>query len=103
MNWDNIRKNIVDQTRLRAFGKDISGRQFLADDDIGYSIKALREAFAKKIINPNMSVKKIERIMEENNLAPYGFKLDQSIINQAYNPFLKDLPYGDTIRKGDFE
>ena len=50
-----------------------------------------------------MSVRKIGKIMEENNLAPYGFKLDRSIINQAYNPFLKDLPYGDTIGKGNFK
>ena len=27
--WDGIRESAVDHTRLRAFGKDISGRQLL--------------------------------------------------------------------------
>lgn len=150
---DNIRKDIVDHTRLRLFGKDISGRQFLPwnyDDnkqtkepsllkrfneankrsrdkqaitmdylyrhkdiieptiaqygngDIGYSIGALRVASSNNIIKPNMSVKEVAKIMEEKNLAPYGFKLDESILNEVFNPFTKNLPLNNTMSVKDF-
>ena len=72
------------------------------DGDIGYSIGALRVAASKKIIKPDMSVKEVAEIMKRENLAPYGFKLDESILNEVFNPFTKDLPQGDTMNVGDF-
>jgi Zn-dependent M32 family carboxypeptidase len=71
-------------------------------DDIGYSILALRMALDKKIIKPDMSVKEIVEIMKRENLAPYGFKLDESILNEALNPFTEGLPQSDTMMPEDF-
>lgn len=71
-------------------------------DDIGYSILALRMALDKQIIKPDMSVKEVAKIMERENLAPYGFKLDESILNEALNPFTKDLPSGNQMMPEDF-
>jgi|TARA_R100000458_G_scaffold48048_1_gene46968 hypothetical protein len=72
------------------------------DGDIGYSIGALRVAANNNIIKPDMSVKEVAEIMKRENLAPYGFKLDESILNEVFNPFTKDLPQGDTMGTGDF-
>ena len=49
-----------------------------------------------------MSVKEVAEIMKRENLAPYGFKIDESILNEVFNPFTKDLPSGDTIGAQDF-
>ena len=72
------------------------------DGDIGYSIGALRVAAGNNIIKPDMSVKEVAEIMKRENLEPYGFKLDESILNEVFNPFTKDLPQGDTIMPEDF-
>ena len=72
------------------------------DGDVGYSIGALRVAASKNIIKPDMSLKEVYQIMERENLIPYGFKLDESILNEVFNPFTKDLPQGDTMNVGDF-
>ena len=114
---DKIRKGIVDSTRLRVFGKDISGRQFLpksegdimnfalkryGEGDIGYSIGSLMVAADRDLINPNMSVKEVDQIMEREGLSPYGFKLSKALLNVVFNPYTKDLPQGNTIGAGDF-
>ena len=72
------------------------------DGDIGYSIGALRVAASNKVIKPEMSVKEVAEIMKRENLAPYGFKLDESILNEVFNPFTKDLPQGETMIPEDF-
>ena len=72
------------------------------DGDIGYSIGALRVAASNNIIKPDMSVKEVAEIMKRENLEPYGFKLDESILNEVFNPFTKDLPQGDTMNPEDF-
>ena len=114
---DKIRKGIVDSTRLRVFGKDISGRQFLpksegdimnfalkryGEGDIGYSIGSLMVAADRDLINSNMSVNEVYQIMEREGLSPYGFKLSEALLNVVFNPYTKDLPQGDTIGVGDF-
>ena len=72
------------------------------DNDIGYSIGALRVAASNNIIKPDMSVKEVAEIMKRENLAPYGFKLDESILNEVFNPFTKDLPSGNRMMPEDF-
>ena len=114
---DKIRKGIVDSTRLRVFGKDISGRQFLpksegdimnfalkryGEGDIGYSIGSLMVAADRDLINSNMSVNEVYQIMEREGLSPYGFKLSEALLNVVFNPYTKDLPQGNTIGAGDF-
>tara|TARA_Y100000593_G_scaffold12322_1_gene22591 strand:+ start:40 stop:486 length:447 start_codon:yes stop_codon:yes gene_type:complete len=70
--------------------------------DIGYSIGSLMVAADRDLIKSNMSVKEVKAIMEREGLSPYGFKLDESILNEVFNPFTKDLPQGDTMGTGDF-
>ena len=72
------------------------------DGDVGYSIGALRVAASNNIIKPDMSLKEVYQIMERENLSPYGFKLDESILNEVFNPFTKDLPQSDTMSTKDF-
>lgn len=71
--------------------------------DVGYSIGALKIAASKNLIKPDMSLKEVYQIMERENLAPYGFKLDESILNEVFNPFTEGLPQGNTIMPEDFK
>ena len=70
---------------------------------MGYSIGALKIAASKNLIKPDMSLKEVYQIMERENLAPYGFKLDESILNEVFNPFTEGLPQGNTIMPEDFK
>jgi hypothetical protein len=71
--------------------------------DTGYSIGSLMVAADRDLINSNMSVKEVKAIMEREGLSPYGFKVDEGMLSEVFNPYTKDLPQGDTIMPKHFD
>ena len=72
------------------------------ETDIGFSIKAIYDAKNKGLIKSDMSSKEVESILHREGIAPYGFKVNSGILQEAFNPFTQDLPIGNNLMPEDF-
>tara|TARA_R100000234_G_C4984281_1_gene172460 strand:+ start:830 stop:1297 length:468 start_codon:yes stop_codon:yes gene_type:complete len=126
---DKIRKGIVDSTRLRVFGKDISGRQFLPKSEGSAFDSKVQEELTRAYRlyengeMTNDEFKYIEASFEELKKDKEGLILRNAtfgvapttkesiemggpryklIVMQDKNPFTEGLPEGNTIMPEDF-
>ena len=72
------------------------------ETDIGFSIKAIYDAKNKGLIKSDMSSKEVESILHREGIAPYGFKVNSGILQEAFNPFTQDLPIWNNLKPEDF-
>ncbi len=127
--WDEIRKGAVDHTRLRAFGKDISGRQLMGKNSNNEFDSRVQEELTRayklyengemtndefKYIEASLDElkKDKENLIRKNASFGFGKTTDEGIakgqprwklmVMQDKNPFTKDLPQDETMMPKDF-